>query len=232
MQLTLETAFVGNVHIIRCTGAIVLGPETSALEAAFTERSLAYTNFVLTLTGVHRLDSIGLGLIARYMTNVRQRGGDLRIAAPSSFVSTLLDLTMLSTVIRVFPTEPEAIASFHSRSDPRQAAQLSGRRVLAFDPSPDLCAFVRTVLTQHHFAVRTCSMLQDAKIILRSTPTEILLIGPGSGHLSPEAIAQSLSPIAPQARTLKLPAEFKTQNAEEATSILLKLFELLPTSPA
>ncbi len=226
MQLTLASAFVGNVHVIRCSGAIVLGDEASALESAFKERSLAYTRFVLTLTEVHRLDSIGLGLIVRYMTNVRQRGGDLRIASPSSFVSSLLDLTMLSTVIRVFSSEQEAISSYSSGSAARRAEEHGGRRVLAFDPSPDLCAFVRTVLTQHHFTVRTCSILQDAKIVLRSNPTEILLVGPGSAHLSSDAIAQSLTAVVPQATVFRLPPQFKTQNAQEATSTLLQLFGL------
>ena len=122
MHLRLESAFAGNVHIIRCSGAIVLGEDSGALEAAFKERSLAYTHFVLTLIGVNRLDSIGLGLIVRYMTSVRQRGGDLRIAAPSGFVATLLNKTMLSTVLRVFPTEAEAVASYS-----RQAVLPSGR---------------------------------------------------------------------------------------------------------
>ncbi|MGC9197505.1 MAG: hypothetical protein ACP5E5_01040 [Acidobacteriaceae bacterium] len=168
----------------------------------------------------------------RYRTNVRQRGGDLRIAAPSSFVSSLLDLTMLSTVIRVFPSEQEAVASFVSGHGTRQAEEHSGRRVLAVDPSPHLCAFVRTVLTQHHFAVRTCSILQNAKIVLRSNPTEILLIGPGSAHLSSDAIAQSLAAVAPQATILRLPPQFKTQNAQEATSIFLQFFELPQRPPA
>ncbi len=224
MHLRLESAFVGNVHVIRCNGAIVLGEESGALEAAFKERSLAYTHFVLTLSEVTRLDSIGLGLIARYMTAVRQRGGDLRIAAPSGFVSSLLNKTMLSTVIRIFSTEAEAVASYHVKSDFRSAESHSGRRVLAIDPSLDLCAFVRTVLTQHHFAVRTCNMLQDAKTILRSNPTEILLIGPGSAHLSPDTMAQSLGSIAPEATIFRLPPEFKTQNAQEAARILLAIF--------
>ncbi|MFP5233632.1 MAG: STAS domain-containing protein [Acidobacteriota bacterium] len=230
MQLRLESAFAGNVHIIRCSGAIILGEESGALEAAFKERSLGYTHFVLTLTGVHRLDSIGLGLIVRYMTSVRQRGGDLRIAAPSGFVSTLLNKTMLSTVLRIFSTEAEAVDSYHhAKSDSRPAALHGGRRVLAVDPSLDLCAFVRTVLSRHHFAIRTCSMLQDAKTVLRSNPVEIVLIGPGSAHLSPDTMAQSLGSIAPEATILRIPPEFKTQNAQEATGILLEILGVSAT---
>jgi hypothetical protein len=74
-------------------------------------------------------------------------------------------------------------------------------------------------------------MLQDAKIVLRSNPVEIVLIGPGSAHLSPDTMAQSLGSIAPQASILRLPPEFKTQNAQEATSILLEIFGVSATLP-
>ncbi|MGC9197504.1 MAG: hypothetical protein ACP5E5_01035 [Acidobacteriaceae bacterium] len=40
MQLTLTSAFVGNAHVIRCCGALILGDESAALESPFRERSL------------------------------------------------------------------------------------------------------------------------------------------------------------------------------------------------
>lgn len=221
MNLTLESAFIDRVHIIRCSGAIILGPEATALEAALNERSLAYTNLVLNLHDVHRLDSIGLGLLVRYMTNLRKRNGDLRIASPSHFVSSLFDLTMISTVLQTFPTEQEAVASFSTKSPAPKPSPSRGPSVLIVDPSTDLCAFVRTVLAQHSFEVRSSSMVNDAKVILRSSPVDILLLGP-SAHTA----AKTLTPIVPNARTLRLPPDFKTHNAHEAADILLNLFGL------
>ncbi|MGA8938185.1 MAG: STAS domain-containing protein [Acidobacteriaceae bacterium] len=222
MHLTLESHFVDRVHIIRCSGAITLGPEAKALEEAFNQRSLAYTQLVLTLTDIHRLDSIGLGLLVRYMTTFRKRGGDLRIAAPSHFVSTLLDLTMISTVLQTFPTEQDAVASYRTQTSTHKPRENHGPRILLVDPSTDLCAFVRTVLSQHSFDVKSSSMVQDAKVILRTSEIDVLLLGPTSNDI----VAQTLTAIAPKANTLRLPPDFNTHNAHEAADILLQLFGL------
>ncbi len=228
MPLTLESDFIDNVHIIRCTGAILLGDEARALEDAFNQRSFAYTNLVLNLQDVRRLDSIGLGLLVRYMTTLRKRNGDLRIAAPSHFVSSLLDLTMLSTILQTFPTERDAVASYSTKSPAPLPQPAHGPRVLVVDPSTDLCAFVRSVLAQHSFDVKSSSMVQDAKVILRSNPVDILLIGPGTPQLSSDTAAQTLSAVAPKARTLRLPPDFKTHHAHQAADILLNLFGVSP----
>ena len=123
MPLQLTTRFCQNVSIIQCSGRIVLGEEVTSLEAALGQTVRECGQVVLNLGEATRLDSIGLGLVVRYVTNLRKRGGDLRLAAPPAFVVRLLELTMLSEVIQTYATEQDAISSF-SRKRPRRALRI------------------------------------------------------------------------------------------------------------
>lgn len=231
MPLKLEPRFRDNVYVIHCAGAIVLGDEAKSLEAALDRCAQSSSQLVLSISEVTRLDSIGLGLLVRYMTNLRKRGGDLRLAAPSPFVVNLLDLTMLSTVIQTHATEHEAIASFLKRPPVQTEQEKRGRRVLVIDSSPDLCVFIRTVLARHGFDIQSTTLVRDARILLHSNDVDFILVGPTTPQLSSETVAQTLSAVAPKAATLQLSADFKNHSAHEAAEILLQMFGITP-SPA
>ena len=112
MPLQLTTRFRENVYLIHCAGRIVLGEEVNTLEAALAQSVRECSRVVLGLSEVDRLDSIGLGLVVRFVTNLRKRGGDLRLAAPPVFVVRLLGMTMLAEVLQTYDTEEDAISSF------------------------------------------------------------------------------------------------------------------------
>ena len=228
MPLNLSTKFTDNIYIIHCDGAITLGPEATALEAMVERCSHATAKIILNLANVHRLDSMGLGLIVRHMAALRKRNGDLRLSAPSPFVASLLDHTMLSTVLRSYPTDTEALTSFQKSSSPAKPQQQSGRRVLLIDSSPDLCAFVRTILSQHGLDLRSIATLRDAKTLLISQPADYLLIGPSNPHITDDILRQTLGPAAPKTSPRRLSPDFKSTNAHEATATLLTLFNLTP----
>lgn len=223
MSLTLQSRFCGSVYVIQCEGHIVLGDEVTSLEAALQRGAREFTRLVLTLSEVTRLDSIGLGLLVRHVIPLRKRGGDLRLAAPPPFVLHLLELTKVSGVLRTYPTEEDAILSFLSQQTPPTAGEKRGVRLLVFDPSADLCAFVRTVLTQHGFDVRTTCSLRDAKILLKVDAVDYILVGPGTHQLSSETVASELRAAAPRASALQLGTDFKSRDALEAGETLLQM---------
>ncbi len=82
MPLNLSTTFTDNIYVLHCDGAIVLGTEATSLEALLDRCSHATSKIILNLAQVHRLDSMGLGLIVRHMAALRKRGGDLRHRRP------------------------------------------------------------------------------------------------------------------------------------------------------
>jgi hypothetical protein len=53
---------------------------------------------------------------------------------------------------------------------------------------------------------------------------DFIVVGPGTPQLSAETIVQSLSALAPEAKVMRLPADFKIQDAREATDALLQMF--------
>ncbi len=224
MPLTLKSRFVGNVYVIRCTGSIVLGEESKALEAVLETRAPEFCRFVLDLEQLERLDSIGMGLLVRYTDQFGRRGGGIRLASPPPFVPRLLELTMLSELLPQYPTEEEAIVSFLKQ---RPALALKGKRgprVLMFDPSANLEVFVRTVLTRHGFDVQSTSLYHDARILLAVDGAEYIVVGPCAEELSQGSAGKSLQALSPKARVFELDQAFESRDAGEATEELLRMF--------
>jgi anti-anti-sigma factor len=224
MLLSLNSRFVGNVYIIQCKGRVVLGEEVKALEAAFDVGAREFTRFVLDLGEVNRLDSIAMGLLVRYAERMDKAGGGVRLAAAPPFVVRLLDMTKLSGLLPSFATEEEAIVSFLKQGTTQGAQDRRGPRVLVVDESADLCVFVRSVLIQNGFDVKSTCSFRDAKILLQVDQVEYILVGPGNPQLSSETMLRSLTALAPKATALRLDADFKIRDAREATEELLQMF--------
>ena len=224
MPLILKSRFVGNVYIIQCKGRIVLGDEVKVLEAALEVGAREFARQVLDLSEVERLDSIGLGLLVRYAERLDKRGGGLRLATAPTFVVSLLNMTKLSTLLQCFPTEEEAILSFLRQGGGEGAQERRGPRVLLVDESADLCVFVRAVLLQHGYDVRSTCSFRDAKILLQVDTVDYILVGPGTLQLPSDTILSSLKALAPNAIALKLDADFRGRDAHEASEALLQMF--------
>ena len=224
MLLSLKSRFIGNVYVIECVGRVVLGEEVKALEAALEAGSREFTRIVLNLAEVSRLDSIAMGLLVRYAERLGKQGGGLRLAAPPAFVTNILNMTKLSSMLPSYPSEEEAIVSFLQQNSDEEAQQRRGPRVLVFDESADLCVFVRTVLIGQGFDVRSTCSFRDAKILLRVDGVDYIVVGPSTPRLSAETVVESLTALSPKANVMQLAADFKIQDAQEATEALLQMF--------
>jgi anti-sigma B factor antagonist len=215
---------VGNVYIIRCVGRVVLGDEVKALETALETGTHEFTRVVLDLSEVNRLDSIAMGLLVRYAERLGKAGGGLRLAAAPPFVVNLLNMTKLSTILPSYATEEDAIVSFLKQGPTEGTQERRGARVIVVDESADLCTFVRTVLTQHGYDVKSTCSFRDARILLGVDGVEYILVGPGNPQLSSETVLKTLTGLAPNAKALQLAADFKIRDAREATDALLQMF--------
>jgi anti-anti-sigma factor len=231
MPLSLTTRLCGDIFVIHCAGRIVAGEEAKALETALDMGSRELPRIVLQVSDVERLDSSGIGLLVRFAVRLRKLGGDLRLAAPPHFITELLKLTMLSSVLPVDPTEEDALLSFLKQPAVTKAQGKSAGRVLVLDQSPDVCVFVRSVLTQHDFEVRSASLVRDARMLLQVDTVDYILIGSDSPQLCSEPVVGSLKALAPKATTLHLAPGFKSRDAFDASSALLQLFGVHQQSP-
>ena len=71
--------------------------------------SAGRSRIVVDLAGVTFIDSSGLGALIGGLKAARQADGDLRIAAPTEQVLTVLGLTNLDRVLRPHPTVEAAL---------------------------------------------------------------------------------------------------------------------------
>jgi anti-anti-sigma factor len=65
--------------------------------------------FILNLQNTRYIDSFGLGQIVATYQSVRGQKGDVKIINPNSMVKDLLRHTRIDTVVKVLPSEAEAV---------------------------------------------------------------------------------------------------------------------------
>jgi anti-sigma B factor antagonist len=227
MSLSVESRHCGSVYIVRCAGKIVTGEASATLDAALQRGLREFNRVVLHVGQVDRVDSAGMGLMVRFLWHTRNRNGDLRLAAPSPFVTSLLQMTKLASVFNVYPDEEAAIISFLKEGviAPAESAN-TGPRVLFLDSSPDTCAFVRALLSRHGYRVLSTGLMGDAKILLSASTVDIIVLGPESGPMAAPATLKVLQQLAPKAKTVVLEREFKSRAADEASVALLDRIQL------
>jgi anti-anti-sigma factor len=225
MPLYLDSRFCGNVCILHCKGQIILGEEVKKLEAELEMTARSFCQIVISVQDVTRLDSIGLGLLVRCMTNMRKRGGDLRLAAPPPFLHDLLKMTRLNGLLQSFDSDDEATRSFLEKAACAPARDAKRPRVLVIDRCADLGAFIRAVLTQHGYEVNSVSLIRDARTLLQFQPVDFILLGPGTGQTAPAEILASLRTMGSGAATLELCPDFRSFDAHQAADVLLAMFQ-------
>jgi anti-anti-sigma factor len=231
MPLTVDARHCGTVYVIRCSGRIVAGAEVGLLEAAINRGLREFVRLAFDLGDVSRLDSTGMGLLVRFLSHTRNRGGDLRLSAPQPFLSNLLQLTKLAGIFRVYDSEDEAILSF--LKEPRTATAgdtAAGPTVLFVDQSPDLCAFVRILLNSHGYEAQSTCRVHDARTLLKAAKFDYVVLGPDTSHLPSHNVVAGLRALAPASAIVPLQSEFKHADPEQAGFELLRALEGAPKS--
>lgn len=110
--LYIEQRSFDDIAILDCAGRIVFREETEAL---FEAVHLTMSNcrcVLLNLSGVHRLDSGGLGMLVLLHQFVGAGFCQLKICGADPQISELITLTKLNTLLDLYATENDAIASF------------------------------------------------------------------------------------------------------------------------
>jgi len=101
------------VVVLSLEGDVVGGPEAHAINERLRELAEAgKKQVVLDVAEVGVVNSSGLGLLIAGLTVMRNAGGDLRLARPSSKLKKLLEVTKLSQVFTVYDSVDEAVSSY------------------------------------------------------------------------------------------------------------------------
>jgi anti-sigma B factor antagonist len=116
MALTTTPKKRDGVIVVYCSGAIVLGEESTSLRTFVKALLNQSRQLVLDLGDVTRIDSGGLGTLVGLYTSARNAGGNIKLANLGSRVNEVLQVTKLVTVFDVFDKAEDAIASFKKAS--------------------------------------------------------------------------------------------------------------------
>jgi len=112
MEITSEA--LASCAVVRPVGTLDrrTAPQLEAALQALADKD--HSRVVLDLSGVSEMSSAGLRVIisaAKLLRNERT-GGDLRLVAPGERVIQVLELAGLQSVLRVYGSSAQAVASF------------------------------------------------------------------------------------------------------------------------
>lgn len=93
-----------------------LDAATSAEATAFlaAEINAGHAKLVIDMAGITYLSSAGLRVILGATRQARSSGGDLRMAGAAGDIRRVVDMAGFSSLIEIFATAADAVASFGS----------------------------------------------------------------------------------------------------------------------
>ena len=112
-SLDIEVRSQSDVKVIKLRGRLNLGESVDRMRDTFEDLlNTGETLFVLDLGEVSMIDSSGIGLLVRYLTVAKQRGGSLKLLNPSKFAVQTLRMTGLLNLFETFNDQEQSVASF------------------------------------------------------------------------------------------------------------------------
>ena len=102
----------GEIEVLTLGGWLVLGPQVKKLDQTFDNLlKHGVVRFVLVLDALKRLDSSGIGSLARILQQAKQQGGWVRLVNPSKQVTMALKMCQLLPLFQLFEQEHEAVTA-------------------------------------------------------------------------------------------------------------------------
>lgn len=113
MEFTAEDR--GRVKVLHLRGKIMGDPPSEKMCDYLKNLIHSGTQYlVMDFHDVEWINSSGIGKIISCLTALRQRGGDIRFAGLQRATQHYFHITKLESVVRLFTTVDEAVASFAS----------------------------------------------------------------------------------------------------------------------
>lgn len=111
--MDIDVRTQSQVKIITLRGRLNLGVPLDRLSATMNDLlNAGEIQFILDLHEVPTIDSSGIGLLVRYLTAAKNRGGSVKLLNPSKFATQTLKLVRVLNLFEVFDDLQLAVASF------------------------------------------------------------------------------------------------------------------------
>jgi anti-sigma B factor antagonist len=111
--LEIDVRTQDQVKIVKLRGKLNLGPALDRTNDTMKDLlNAGDARLLLDLQELAMLDSSGIGLLVRYLTAAKQRGGSLKLLNPSKVALQTLKLVRVLSLFEVFEDQDSAVASF------------------------------------------------------------------------------------------------------------------------
>jgi anti-sigma B factor antagonist len=98
----VERKMEPGITVVELSGRLALGRESQRIETIVDELGKSGSaKVVLDLTGVDYIDSAGIGLLALAAGKLKEAGGSMALVASEGRVLQLLNLTGMSSILKV-----------------------------------------------------------------------------------------------------------------------------------
>jgi len=124
LKLTLENDPADGVSLLHCNGQISCSDNAGEFSRKVVELWPHCIRLVVDLSQIEIINRAALGELVIVLMWAQANGCELKLAAPSSTVHQLLELTSLLEVFETHPTVEEAVLSF--RQGPKKARAAAG----------------------------------------------------------------------------------------------------------
>jgi anti-sigma B factor antagonist len=111
-MLVINVSGMDNSSVVEVNGRVDSMSANQLGDALSNVIDDGHVKLVLDLSGVEYMSSAGLREIVTAVKKVKRASGDLRLAQPSDRVREVLEMAGLDTIIRIFPTQGDAINSY------------------------------------------------------------------------------------------------------------------------
>ncbi|RKX22800.1 MAG: anti-sigma factor antagonist [Candidatus Zixiibacteriota bacterium] len=102
-----------NKVVISLEGKVMGGPDATTFHGKLHEFvDAGKKKIVVNLGKVEWMSSVGLGMLISAMTTLKNAGGDLKLANVTDSIESLLTITRLVTIFKVYDSVDEALADF------------------------------------------------------------------------------------------------------------------------
>jgi anti-sigma B factor antagonist len=208
MKMNLDSHRDADDVINECRARNADGGETALLRERLDELAPGEHCVVLAMSAVHVVDSSGRGLLARIAMRMRMSGGDLKLCGVPRAIDHVLAVTRLKSVFDVHPSRDAAVAAFAAPAARAAGVDRMSADALCVHRSPDVLAFVRTLLKQAGYGVLTADNLSDALALLQGSAPRVVLIDSGLRNLRTTAAAVRFNDLVSALTVIDLPVAF------------------------
>ncbi len=102
-----------DVTLLKVTGRLILGNDSQLLERCLVQAIHdEQRKFILDLSQVDLLDSIGVGSLVVAHSHLKKVGGRMRVVGARGVVETVLHRTSVDKLLNFFPTVEAALVEF------------------------------------------------------------------------------------------------------------------------